>query len=1405
MCLTAGVAAQPKKLIVKMPTPQSVESMIASTNGTLKKFYTPHRKNGAVVQSTSQRKSITELQKYAIVKIPENVNRDSMMRRLQRELNPEYIGYTHTFTIEQDNTTDPLRSEQWALDKLEAEKAWKYSAATGVIVAFIDTGIDWTHKDLQHRLWINRAEDMNNNGLFDDWFVTETKNGVTGDIDGIDNDGNGYTDDVIGYNFVDQFVRNVGDDRIRDAFPFDEHGHGTSVAGVIAAVRNNGIGVSGLAYYAQLMSIRAFDATGNAEDDDIASAIIYAVENGARVLNLSFGDVVRSRLVEDALLYAYESGVTVFASSGNSGGQGNHYPSDFYGVISVGSTSRSDKRSVFSSHNTRISLSAPGEGIQTTDVNNGYHSVSGTSFSSPYAAATAALLLEIHPEYTPDQIRTALEVSSEPVNGFQWTLQYGNGRINALHAVEQVKNGTCTILSPANDAVFSKRTTNSIAFIGTVTEPMMESWSVRYAHKDDGIWTEFGKGTTFIQKDTLGVLQLENVKDTTIITSLYVTLRNKRVIEYRIRCIVEGKQLVISDAKVYNPWYEGKRIFVVTATTNQPAKVYVQYAKDTSYHSVSEQYIGRELNLFGKTHSIVIENNVAGSLRETNAFDVEVIAVNETNDTAKLRIPCTYKEEYFQRFGFDKKPYSAPRLYLNNYSNGYAKDSTVFLASDLTTDNRYVGAYKYSNSSIQKVDSLKETWFVRGVGDVNGDGFTDTWAQQGATSKLFSGEGGRVFGKVLFGDSVNSNFWASRIADVTGDNKPELLAYRNNNFEVWQSILNGFKLIDTIPNTTRPTFNKQNNSFSSPGCAVGDFDKDGKIEVAFSDSDGDIVISEFHNGTFKQEFSFTNPESAGAGTEFTTEADIDGDGTPEILTGSPANMNYNVNNEYDAQLWVFRILQSKGSNTYKEIWKDYFYGVRYGRPFYNCDAAGNVNASKGDEVVLTLFPSLYSFTKRQQDSTITPLWYKPLVYSNSVMINDFDKNGKKELAFVNGQTMKTEFWEMNNVDTSDYPPILKKVRVTSDSTFVVTISSNSERYNRVYYRLVGDTTTYSRAGTGTIDIFNNTVKNGYYKCWLTTVEYITNREGPTSDTFYVQLHSLISPVFIDSVNLNDSYLRIHFDGLVAQKEFDYFLWQVGDGVQDFSISSVISSGDSTIDVHFVNPLQTKSNKIFVRFYSFIVTDIYGEISKKQNLIAYVRQPALIETIRFNKLNSFTALTLTIQFSEPVDSTALNKYNYQLQPFGIIENIEYSNAEKTQITITLNSSKPLLANGSTYTLIGLPSIKGTSSNVMTTQEGNALSFVFSASDACSSFTFPQPFKYGKDEYLKFGCVPQNATVLVLTMEGVTITSITETDNNGGVQWQPVTPFGEPLASGIYLYKVIKADGTESELHKFLITR
>ena len=167
-------------------------------------------------------------------------------------------------------------------------------------------------------------EDINHNGLFDAWPSTVKKldahgDSVFGDLDGIDEDGNGFVDDVIGYNFVDQASLNYGTSQGRSAAPVDEHGHGTAVAGVMCAQKNNRLGISGIAPKCKLVALRAFDFSGNGEDDDIAAAIVYAADNNVRILNLSFGDVYPSMLQRDAIRYATSKGVLVFASSGNAG------------------------------------------------------------------------------------------------------------------------------------------------------------------------------------------------------------------------------------------------------------------------------------------------------------------------------------------------------------------------------------------------------------------------------------------------------------------------------------------------------------------------------------------------------------------------------------------------------------------------------------------------------------------------------------------------------------------------------------------------------------------------------------------------------------------------------------------------------------------------------------------------------------------------------------------------------------------------------------------------------------------------------------------------------------------------------------------------------------------------------
>lgn len=245
-----------------------------------------------------------------------------------------------------------------------------------VIVAVIDTGVDYDHEDLSGNIWFNENEIPD---------------------DGLDNDGNGYTDDYYGVNIVSGSGN--GD---------DDNGHGTHVAGIIAA-RNNNLGTVGIAYNVRIMPIKAAMASGFLNQADIARAILYAHQNGAQVINMSFGGTASSIAVQDALAMAYADCVLV-ASAGNDGAPNEgigaipNYPaalSYVLGVMSVGSTGR---ESGFSNYDTyafngvEYELYAPGEGLLSTIPGDGYASWSGTSMAAPVVAAMAALLRSQYPD-----------------------------------------------------------------------------------------------------------------------------------------------------------------------------------------------------------------------------------------------------------------------------------------------------------------------------------------------------------------------------------------------------------------------------------------------------------------------------------------------------------------------------------------------------------------------------------------------------------------------------------------------------------------------------------------------------------------------------------------------------------------------------------------------------------------------------------------------------------------------------------------------------------------------------------------------------------------------------------------------------------------------------------------------
>lgn len=256
------------------------------------------------------------------------------------------------------------------------DPAKKEAPGKGTVVAVIDTGVDYTHKDLADNIWVNEGEIPGN---------------------GIDDDGNGYIDDVHGVDFVDG-----------DSDPMDEHGHGTHVAGIIAMTPGNGGGV-GVAYGAKIMCVRAGQANGSFASTDIAKAIKYAADNGADVINMSFGGTGRSYLVESALQDAFPSCVLV-AAAGNDGLPTNDaqeagylftedvYPAGYKYVIGVMATNNNKSLAYFSNwdfkegQNCEYEMAAPGVNIYSTLPGNRYACWSGTSMATPNVAAAAAIL-----------------------------------------------------------------------------------------------------------------------------------------------------------------------------------------------------------------------------------------------------------------------------------------------------------------------------------------------------------------------------------------------------------------------------------------------------------------------------------------------------------------------------------------------------------------------------------------------------------------------------------------------------------------------------------------------------------------------------------------------------------------------------------------------------------------------------------------------------------------------------------------------------------------------------------------------------------------------------------------------------------------------------------------------------
>ncbi|MFA5033637.1 MAG: S8 family serine peptidase [bacterium] len=312
---------------------------------------------------------------------------------------PDYIAHSCT------TPNDSYFGEQWGLNKIQAEAAWDTTTGdSSVIIGFIDTGIDTAHPDIVNNLWINKDETPDNS---------------------IDDDGNGFVDDVYGWNFVDN-----------NNNPNDGAGHGTHCAGTAGAVTNNAAGVAGVSWKSKLMAVKVLNNNGSGTYSDIEEGIVYAAQNGAKIINMSLGGYFYSPTWEAALTNAYITSVLVGAA-GNDAKSDSFYPAALPMVLAVSATDSLDKKWDGSNYGFWVDLSAPGYNIYNTTKLNGYARFTGTSCSAPFVSGVAALVATYNPTFSPGAIMNMITANTDFIDSLNPTYagKLGTGRLNAYLAL----------------------------------------------------------------------------------------------------------------------------------------------------------------------------------------------------------------------------------------------------------------------------------------------------------------------------------------------------------------------------------------------------------------------------------------------------------------------------------------------------------------------------------------------------------------------------------------------------------------------------------------------------------------------------------------------------------------------------------------------------------------------------------------------------------------------------------------------------------------------------------------------------------------------------------------------------------------------------------------------------------
>jgi subtilisin family serine protease len=840
---------------------------------------------------------------------------------------PNYIYHTRD-TI----PDDPDYAQQWALEKIQAPAAWDIETGSPeVVIAIVDTGIDWDHPDLAANIWINPGEDLNGNGIVD-----------PEDFNDVDDDGNGYVDDIRGYDFVSISSSSVypGEDPgPPDNDPMDFRGHGTLVTGVAGAVTNNGFGIAGVCWNVKMMAVRAgfknLSGGGSFQISDIAQAIQYATDNDSRVINMSFGGYGESTTMEDACDYADAFDVVMVAAAGNSNSnRPDNFPASYENVISVASSDENDSKLFNSDYGHWLDVCAPGIGILTTAFNDSFEQAWATSIATPFATGLAGLILSKRPSFSNIDVRQIIQSTTDDVldpldDGSHlagWDEYSGYGRINAFHALQIESIPYARIISDLEGSTVK----GTVEVTGTAAGPNFQEYILDYGFGTcPDTWHVLRSSSVPVSEDVL--LSWNTMLDEdglytlrlTVMDSMGNRASDKKILSVRNTYISEPAMGIYTNYRIFRG---GETIIIVGSTSITGFHEYtIHYGRGKSPATwieigrssvpITDGIIG-EWNTDDIVHAdyytLLLTVSFASGLHNTDQIPMYIdpqLMEGWPQELPNWHIPEQPATADLDGDGFKEIVFGAWDLYVfdhdGNIRAGFPIDGIYYsVVGDLDLDGDLeiigiddwiednggggVSAWHHDGTVVSgwPVHIPWQVFSPPVLFDLDQDGYLEIIISRTTYNKLYIlNHDGTSFNN---GWPKDINFPATpAIGDLDGDGEVEIVVSEGNlsgsygsPYQVYAWHIDG-SILEGWPQTIE-------GNGAKPSCPViGDLDGDGELDVIIGCETGKVYA--WHgNGTPLDGWPTTDA-TAHIGTT-PALADIDGDGDLEVIVGSRGDL-----------------------------------------------------------------------------------------------------------------------------------------------------------------------------------------------------------------------------------------------------------------------------------------------------------------------------------------------------------------------------------------------------------------------------------------------------------------------------------------------------------------------------------